>query len=418
MTAGTSETVPIHVDSTHKFQSIDGFGFALTGGSAQLLMKMSPAARQALLLDLFGTAPGQMHVSTLRLTIGASDMNDHVYTYDDGAPDPTLQRFSLAEDEQDVIPAMQQILAIQPAIALIASPWTAPSWMKTNGLPKGGTLKPDAYQEYAHYFVRYLQAMQAKGIRIGAVTPQNEPLNPKNTPSMVLEPEQENAFVRDALGPALRRAGLATKIIVYDHNLDRPDYPETILADPATAKFVDGSGFHLYAGEVQAMTAVHDAAPAKNIYFTEQMTVERAQNGGVEPIAVPVARVMIGATRNWSRDVLLWNLAADPAFGPHTADGGCPMCQGAITIDGDRVERNIGLYTVAQFSRFVPPGSVRIATDETDPKLPNVAFQTPDQRIVLVVANLEDHAKSIAIMQDGRMVAATVQAGDTVTYVW
>lgn len=406
----------IQVDANRKFQTVVGFGFALTGGSAQLLMKMSPAARHGFLLNTFGAGPGQLHVSELRLTVGASDMNDHVYTYDDGSADPHLQRFSLAEDEHDVIPVVKEILAIQPTLRLIATPWTAPSWMKTNDLPKAGTLKPEDYAVYARYLVLYLQQMRAKGIAIAAITPQNEPLNPKNTPSMVLDAEQEKIFVRDALGPALRKSGLATKIIVYDHNLDRPDYPETILADPAAAKFVDGSGFHLYGGEVEAMTAVHDAFPAKNVYFTEQMTVERKD--GLEPIAVPVAHILIGATRNWSRDVLLWNLAADPDFGPHTGDGGCPVCQGAVTLDGNTVQRNIALYAIAQFSRFVPPGSVRIASDQVDPKLANVAFQTPDHHTVLVVTNLDDHARAIAIVQGSQSAAAELAAGDAVTYVW
>ncbi len=412
----SAETVVIPVENARRFQTIEGFGFALTGGSAKLLMSMSPDARHQLLLELFGAGQGQLHVSTLRLTIGASDMNDYVYTYDDGAADPQLRRFSLAEDEHDVIPVIKEILSIQPALTLFASPWTAPAWMKTNGLPKGGTLRPESYKTYAHYLVLYVQAMQALGIHIAAITPQNEPLNPKNTPSMVLEPEQEKVFVRDALGPALRGAGLATRIIVYDHNLDRPDYPEAILSDPAAAKFIDGSGFHLYAGEVEAMSAVHDAAPAKNIYFTEQMTIERKNS--LEPVAVPVARVMIGATRNWSRDVLLWNLAADPAFGPHTNDGGCPVCQGAVTLAGDTIQRNVALYAVAQFSRFVPPGSVRIYSGQTDSKLTNVAFQTPDHHTVLIVTNLDEHPRSIAIEQSHKFATALLAAGDAVTYVW
>lgn len=418
-TAGPATGLVIEVDDSRRFQQMDGFGFALTGGSAELLMRMLPAHRRALLNELFGAGPKDIAVSYLRLSIGSSDMNSHVFTYDDlppGETDPYLAKFNLGPDRQDVLLVLKEILAINPKIAILASPWSAPSWMKTNGLPKGGSLKPEDYEIYAQYLVRYLQAMAAEGISIRAITMQNEPLNPDNTPSMVMTAEEQENFLADALGPALQKADLKTEVILYDHNCDKPEYPLQVLADPRARKYATGSGFHLYAGTMDAMTKVHDAAPDKQLFFTEQMVTQQDNTLPLK-VADSVSRIVIAAPRNWSRNVLLWNLAADPQDGPHTADGGCPVCQGAITLDGDRVTRNLAFYTIAHASKFVPPGSVRIASTSDGP-LPNVAFSTPDHRTVLLVANPQTMPLTFHVKFRGRSFPATLAAGDVATYVW
>ncbi len=403
----------IEVDDRRKYQTIDGFGYALTGGSAQHLIHMESAARAGILRELFGTEGNGIGVSYLRLSIGASDLNDHVFSYDDlppGETDPQMARFTLGPDLRDVVPVMKEILAISPAIRVLGSPWSAPAWMKTNQAVKGGQLKPEFYDAYARYFVRYITAMQKEGIRIDAITIQNEPLNEKNTPSMkMLAPEQAE-FIKDHLGPAFHRAGIATKIILYDHNCDVPEYALSILDDPAAAKYVDGSGFHLYGGKIEAMSQVHQAFPGKNLYFTEQMVTG-------SNITNPVQRLIIGATRNWSRNVLLWNLAADPKNQPHTDNGGCTMCQGAITIDGNTVTRNAAYYTLAHASKLVRPGSVRIESSGPD-ALPNVAFRAPGGRKVLIVVNRAQSAHEFQIRYRGKAAAASLQAGAVATYTW
>lgn len=409
----------IDVDDTKTFQSMDGFGFALTGGSAQLIMRMDAAHRSALLKELFATGKGDIGVSYLRVSIGSSDMNDHAFTYDDmkpGATDTSLAQFDFGPDRTSVIPVLKEILAINPKIKILGSPWSAPAWMKTNDDLKAGSLKPEYYNTYAQYFVKYIKGMAAEGITIDAITPQNEPLNPNNTPSMVMEAADEATFIRQSLGPAFRNAGIKTKIIVYDHNCDRPDYPLTILNDAGARQYVDGSGFHLYGGEITALTQVHDAYPDKNIYFTEQMVVDD-RNDTQLSIASPVQNLIIGAPRNWSRNVLLWNLAADPNFGPHTNNGGCPVCEGAITLDGNQVTRNVAYYTVAHASKFVRPGSVRIASNFLE-GLPNVAFKTPDGNKVLIVANDSDAAQTFEIHYHGQNVTSSLAAGSVGTYVW
>lgn len=409
----------IEIDDHKKFQSIDGFGFALTGGSAQHLVHMDPAKRAALLQELFSTAGNSIGVSYLRISIGSSDLNDHVYSYDDlpsGQTDPSLAKFSIAPDRAELLPVLKEILAINPKIEILGSPWSAPPWMKTNDDAKGGKLKPEFYAAYANYFVKYLQAMQAEGIHLTAITLQNEPLNDKNTPSMLMSADEEALFIKDYVGSAFKAAHIRTKIVLYDHNCNVPEYPLSILKDPRAAKYVDGSGFHLYEGQISAMSQVHDVFPRKNLYFTEYMAVEPTLPTRIS-IAAPVEGTFIGALQNWSRNVLLWNLAANSKFEPHTDNGGCGICQGAVTIDGNEVTRNLAYYVVAHFSKLVRPGSVRIGSTAVS-SLPNVAFKAPGGKAVLVVANNGQAAQAFTVRYRGRAFRTELKAGAVGTYVW
>jgi glucosylceramidase len=407
------------VDDAQHFQTMDGFGFALTGGSAQLLMRMSAAHRMALLKELFTTGGDGIGVSYLRVSIGSSDMNERVYSYDDlpaGQIDAEMEKFSLGPDRADVIPALKEILSLRPGIKILGSPWSAPAWMKTNADVKGGELKPEFYGAYAKYFVKYVEGMRAEGITIDAITVENEPLNPKNTPSMVMFAQQERTLIAKDLGPAFERAGIGTKILLYDHNPDVPSYPLSILDDPAASRYVDGTAFHLYGGQASVLTQVHDAHPNKNLYLTEQSVTARRGEGPLA-IAEPVSRVMISATRNWSRNVLLWNLAADPQNGPHTNNGGCSGCSGAITLDGDSVIKNVAYYVVEHFSQFVPPGSVRVASSEME-QLASVAFLTPEGNLVLVVANTGNFPKPFAVQHHGKFFQTVLPSESVGSYVW
>jgi glucosylceramidase len=409
----------IDVNDKQQFQTIEGFGFALTGGSAQLLMKMTPAKRAALLKDIFSTEGSGIGVSYLRVSIGASDMNDHVFSYDDlpaGETDPELAKFSLGPDRADVIPALKEILAINPRIKILGSPWSAPAWMKTNGKVKGGELKPDCYGAFAAYFVKYIESMKAEGIQITAITIENEPLNPKNTPSMVMFAEQQDKFIAKYLGPAFEKAGIKTEIQLYDHNPDVASFPLSILKDPEASKYVAGTAFHLYGGDPQTLTDVHNAYPTKGLYLTEQSITSRFSEGGIS-IADPLSRVLIGATRNWGRNVLIWNLAADPQFGPHTNDGGCTTCAGAITLDGDNARLNVAYYAVAHFSKFVRPGSVRIGSSQLE-QLQTAAFLTPSGKIVLVAANTGNFPKTFQIAYHGKSLTVTLPSESVGTYLW
>ncbi|MBG8552145.1 glycoside hydrolase family 30 protein [Hymenobacter guriensis] len=415
--AATPTTPVIEVDEQQTFQPIDGFGYCLTGGSAQLLHAMSPAARKTLLQELFGTAGTSIGVSYLRLSIGASDLDAQVFSYDDlpaGQTDPTLSKFSLAPDREHLLPVLKEILAINPSLKLMGSPWSPPPWMKTNESSKGGSLKPEFYPAYAQYFVKYIQGMKAEGVRIDAITIQNEPLHPGNNPSLLMLEEQQAEFIKKHLGPAFKAAKIDTKIIVYDHNADRPDYPISILNDPEAKQYVDGSAFHLYGGPIEALSKVHDAHPDKNLYFTEQWV--GSKSNFAENVPWHVRTLIIGATRNWARTVLEWNLAADPQQNPHTP-GGCTECRGALTLDGDKVTREDAYYIIAHASKFARPGSVRIAST-TPEKLPNVAFRAPGGQRVLVVQNDNASPQTFAVRHQGRVFSSTLGAGAVGTYVW
>ena len=434
-------SIPIVVDASEEFQSMLGFGFALTGGSAELLMKMSAPARHAILEEIFG----EMNMGIIRLTVGASDMNSRVFSYDDmpeGKADWMLSHFSLADDLNDVVPVMQEILKINPNVWVMASPWSAPAWMKEAFDVRGYKLRRECYDVYARYLARYVKEMAGKGIRIHALTIQNEPLNSRNTPSMPWSPADQLLFIRNYLGPEFARQEIDTQIILFDHNCDRPDYPLSILEDPIAAGYVCGTAFHQYMGDLSAMTLVHDFRPDKDIYFTEQMIVDRSQGPVSAQIAPSVKRMIVDIPRNWSRTVFLWNLAADPQANPHTGNGGCPFCFGAITLDRDKVERNLAFYVVAHASAAVPAGSVRIRStapedpasflfeDEQDPDvkrlmrydrsgvLPNVAFKTPDGRIVLIVTNTSSRGQRVKIQYNGQFADVFLAAGAVGTYQW
>lgn len=406
----------IDVDSTQSLQTIDGFGYTLTGGSAYVINQMNSADKTALLQELFSSNENALAISYLRLSVGASDLDASVFSYDDmpaGQTDTALQHFSLDPDKTDLIPLLKQILAINPSIKIVATAWSAPSWMKTNGNSVGGSLKSEYFDVYARYYVKYIQAMKAEGITIDAITPQNEPLNPNNNPSMYMTARDQLLFIKNNLGPAFQSAGLNTKIIAYDHNCNKPDYPLTILNDAGARAFTDGSAFHLYEGDISALTQVHNAYPDKNIYFTEQYTASTGEFGG--DLKWHLKNVIIGSMRNWSRNALEWNLANDASYGPHTP-GGCTTCKGALTIAGG-VTRNVGYYIIGHASRFVPPGSVRITSNITG-GLQTVAFKTPSGKKVLIVENDGNSSASFNIRFSGKWAVASLAAGAVATYVW
>ncbi|SDI41011.1 glycoside hydrolase family 30 beta sandwich domain-containing protein [Mucilaginibacter sp. P25] len=416
--AGTNATT-ITVDENQTYQGIDGFGFTLTGGSAGLLNGLG-ANQTNVLNELFGTANGQIGISYIRISIGASDLSSSDFTYNQTAGDFNMNNFSISAENQDLLPILKKIIAINPSIKIIATPWTAPTWMKVNTTGNngytGGSLNTAAgyYDAYARYFVKYLQAMQAQGITIDAITPQNEPLNPYNNPSMVMQPDEQANFIKNNLGPQIRAAGFQTKIIAYDHNTDRIDYPETVLADGGANPYVDGSAFHLYAGNISALTDVHNSYPNKNVYFTEQWVGAPSNFGG--DLSWHINTLIIGATRNWSRNVLEWNLASDPNNNPHTP-GGCSTCLGGITISGTSITRNVGYYIIGHASRFVRPGAVRISSNLSG-SIQTVAFKNSDGSKVLIALNNGSSSVSFKVKWGAESFTYTLAAGAVATFKW
>ena len=416
-TVSTNVYQNIDIDVSQTYQTVDGFGYTLTGGSAEVINTLSASKKQELLQDLFGSGENSIAVSYLRVSIGASDLNSSVFSYNDlepGQTDINLTKFSLEKDK-GVINLLKEILAINPKIKILGSPWSAPVWMKTNGSTIGGSLKPEYYGVYAQYFVKYIQAMKNEGITVDAITIQNEPLHGGNNPSMVMTAEEQATFVKQSLGPAFKNAGINTKIIVYDHNCDRPDYPIAVLSDKDASPYIDGAAFHLYGGDISALSSVRNTFPTKNVYFTEQWTASNGNFGG--DLKWHTKNVVIGSMRNWSKNALEWNLANDPQFKPYTS-GGCTMCKGAITVNStENYAKNVSYYIIAHASKFVPQNSVRIASTQPG-NLATVAFKREDGKLVLIVENDGNNAESFNIRINGKIATLSLEAGAVGTYIF
>ena len=407
----------ITINESTQFQTVDGFGYTLTGGSALLINQLSADKKAALLQELFGNGSNDISVNYLRLSIGASDLDTAPFSYNDlplGQTDVNQNNFSIEPDKANLIPILKQILSINPLIKIIATPWSPPTWMKDNNSTIGGSLKPEYYTSYATYFVKYIKAMKNEGINIDAITPQNEPLHPGNNPSLFMTATQQLDFIKNHLGPAFKTNNINTKIVLYDHNLDRTDYPLSILNDAEARPYIDGTAFHLYAGEVQNMSIVHNAYPDKNLYFTEQWT---GANGSFDgDLQWHIKNVIIGTMRNWSKIALEWNLANDPYYQPHT-NGGCTECKGALTISNNSYSKNVAYYIIAHASKFIPQGSKRIESTDIA-NIPSVAFITPSGKKVLIAANAAANNYSFHLNYKNQSTTITMLPNSVATIVW
>ncbi|MEI7724669.1 MAG: glycoside hydrolase family 30 beta sandwich domain-containing protein [Bacteroidota bacterium] len=422
-TQGSTAWPVMNVDTSVQYQTIEGFGAALTGSSAYLLHhKMSEGARQTLLRKLFDTVNGA-GISYLRLTIGASDFSLSDYTYNDlpaGQNDFNLQHFSLARDTEDVVPMLKEIIGITPSVKLMGSPWSPPAWMKTNGSLKGGKLKTDCYPVYADYFVRYIQEMKNRGITIAAITPQNEPLFfTANYPCMEMQPTEQASLIKNHLGPKFQSAGISAKIIIYDHNWDNTNFAISILGDQDAKNYIAGTAFHAYAGDVSAMSIVHNAFPDKGLYFTEISGGAWATDFSSN-LMWNMRNIFIGTTQNWSKCVLLWNIALDQGYGP--TNNGCNNCRGVVTINSasGQTTFNEEYYSIAHFSKFVRPGASRIALSIPQglTNLGAVAFLNPDGSKAMIVCNYGSSLTTFSVKQGERNFSYSIPAQSIVSFVW
>lgn len=412
----------IDVDTTRRYQTIVGFGAALSDASAWLIQHtLTPPRRDSLLQELFGREPG-IGFSFVRVDVGSSDFSLRHYSYDDGAKgafDSTLANFSIAPDREETLPILKQALTINPRLTVMASPWSAPAWMKTSSSLIKGTLRPEAYSLFAEYFRKFIEAYAAEGVPVHLISLQNEPhFEPDNYPGMRLTPAQRALLVREHFGPLFARVGIKTQILDWDHNWDEPNSPLAVLADSGARRFVAGVAWHCYGGEVSAQSTVHDKYPDKDTYFTECSGGEWAPKFA-DNLVWNVRTLIIGATRNWARGVLMWNLALDEKHGPHT--GGCADCRGVVTInstDGSIV-RNEEYYAFAHASRFVRPGAVRVASSSGVEGIESVAFQNADDgSIALIVVNTNATEKAFAVHVGGRTFDYSLPAGAVGTFCW
>jgi glucosylceramidase len=421
----------IDVDPGATFQEIDGFGASLTESSAWLVAtKMSAAQRRVLLRRLFDRQVG-IGLGALRQPMGASDFALANYSYDDTAPD--LADFSIDRDREAVLPVLKEILALAPRLVLFATPWSPPGWMKTSGQMVGGTLLPARRELYAAYFVKFVEAYAAEGVRVDFVTPQNEPhFTPAGYPGMHMEWDEQATFIKEFLGPALAAAGLAatTRILVWDHNWKDAYYATNVLADAAARAYVAGSAFHCYEGEVSAQTVVHDAHPELGLWMTECSA--GGWNGEYDGRLAHGIELVIGATRNWARAVITWNLALDAQHGPR--NGGCDSCTGTVRIDAasGKVTLEAEYAATGHASHFVVRGAHRVASEGGGAGggggggggggLAHVAFVNPDGGVVVIVHNGSDASATFAVRgvapgAPGAFFEATLAAGAIATYV-
>jgi uncharacterized protein YjdB len=410
-TTPTSSTVTVTTGTT--YQTMDGFGWALTEGSAELITSLASTQQNALLNELYNPSTG-LSSSLVRISIGASDLSSSSYSYDETAGDTSMTNFTLAgPDLTYVVPILKKILLINPNIKILATPWSAPRWMKSNDAWIGGSLQTQYYSAYAKYFVKYFQAMAAQGINIWAITPQNEPENPNNEPSMTMTSAEETNFINQQLGPQMSAAGYGSiKIIAYDHNCDDTNYP-TYVCNNST--YVDGAAFHLYAGTISALTTVHNAT-GKNVYFTEQYTGSGGSFSG--DLGYHLQNVVIGSANNWAKGIIDWNIASNPAVGPHTP-GGCNSCLGAYTISSSTAySRNVQYYIIGQISKFAKNGALRISTSSNNTNVATAGFRNPDGSFALLVYNAGTASNTVRIISGSTAFDYTIPAAAAVTFNW
>jgi glucosylceramidase len=410
------------VDVHSTFQSIVGFGAALTDSSAWLIQnRLNPLQRSALLQELFGPPPG-LNLSMTRLTIGASDFSQQPYTLDDlptGEVDPSLLHFNVTANLREVIPTVRQVMAVNPELRIIASPWSAPAWMKSSANLIGGQLQEPFESAYADYLVKYVDTYRGYGIPIFALTVQNEPaFVPASYPGMEMPAATRARLIAQYLGPALARRKPKTLILGWDHNWDEPGQPMNVLADTDAARYIDGVAWHCYRGTPSTQSDVHLAYPGKDTYITECSggDWESARKGELLWFA---RDLLLAGIRHWARGVIYWNLVLDEQHGPHL--GGCDLCKGVVTIDSrtGEVSRNDEYYAFAHFSRFVLPGAVRVGSSETDKDINNVAFlNASDGSVVLVMVNSHEDARQVAVAQGMSRFQYTLPPQSVATFVW
>ncbi len=426
---GGDTPLTIHVDERRTYQQVDGFGASLTDTSAWLLyVRLDAVTRARVMRDVFDPTVG-IGVSFLRQPIGASDFTRDAtsYSLDDvprGQKDPTLANFSADHDVPYIITALQDALLLNPSLKIMATPWSPPAWMKNFGglTGRGGSLSPAAYASLANYFVRFIRAYRQQGVPIDALTVQNEPDNTaRDYPGMRFNSAQERHLLVDYLAPALQAAGLHPKLLIYDDRwgLDRrtDHYPWRILGDRQANPLIAGTAYHCYFGSPDVMTELHLAYPRKDIYETE------CSGGQIAP--GPVAELAINALRNWSRSVVLWNVAMDTRHGPRQGSG-CTNCLGLVTVDqaSGAVSYTDDYYQLGQVSRFVHQGAYRIASNTFGAgsygsgTLEDVAFKNPDGSKALIAYNDARASRAFRVQWGSQGFSYTLSGGAMATFVW
>ena len=404
----------ITIDPTRTYQEILGFGGALTDASAYMIDRLDTARREQFLHELFH--PSELGMSATRICIGSSDYATEMFSYDEGEADPELKRFSVDHDRASVIPQLLAARKHNPGLFILASPWSPPGWMKNGGSMLGGNLKPANFAVYARYLVKFLEAYAAAGVKVDAITSQNEVDTDQagRMPACAWAQEHEVAFVGKHLGPALAAAGLDTRIWLLDHNFNLWGRAYNTLEDPDVFKYADGVAWHPYVGSVTAMSRIHDAYPGKHQYITEgddqlmadlvgpiefaatpgPMTEGAGGQSGNRPHraqdpAAVIARGGLGgihALRNWARAIINWNLVLDengkPNIGPFHGPG-----MTTIQSQTKEITRGPNYWVLKHLAHATARGAKVIDSRGSIDQIGHAAIANPDGRISLVVSN-------------------------------
>ena len=413
------------------YQTVDGFGFAITQASCSNLLLMPEADRKTFLEELFSREKG-LGSSLVRVCIGGSDFSLNEFTCCDN---PGIENFAIHPlDEEYVFPILDEILKINPAVKLIGSPWSCPRWMKVsdNGGAydawTGGRLNPKYYQDYATYFVKWIQEMEKRGYPVMAVTLQNEPLNRGNSMSLYMSWEEQRDFIKTAVGPAFEKAGLKTKILVFDHNYNyddiasEKDYPLKIYADADASKYIAGSAWHNYGGNVSTLDKIQSQYPDKEIYFTEASI--GTWNYAFERCLIDDFRdIFLGTLSRSGKGVTLWNLMLDDEHKPYRP-GGCGTCWGAVTISSKDhslkgLTRNSHYYNVAHCSKVLQPGAVRLGTSGYSTSgLTYQWYKNPDGSQALLLLNEGSSDVQVNFISGSVSVPCKVPAKGIQSVLW
>ncbi len=403
-TDNTETDMEICLLPSEQYQTMDGFGAAITGSTCYNLLKMTPKDRKKLLVETFHPQTG-MGYSYIRISIGCSDFSLSEFTCCDTQG---IENFAIhQEDREYLIPILQEILSINPKIKIMASPWTCPCWMKVNNLTDlqpfnswtSGQLNPKYYQDYATYFVKYIQSMKKFGIDITSITIQNEPLNRGNSASLFMTWQEQKEFIKTALGPQFQKAGLKTEIIIFDHNYNydvnkkecrnQVGYPLHIYNDAKASQYITGAAYHAYGGDKKEMERIHKVRPDKGLYFTE-MSIGTWNYSYPGDLMWCMREVCLGTVNYGSKAVIVWNFLLDDKHGPYRP-GGCNKCMGVIDInkkDYKTMVKNSHYFTIGHLSKVVMPNARRIGLSEISQQgVYASAFINPNDSRAIVVLN-------------------------------
>jgi glucosylceramidase len=412
---------------------MDGFGAAITGSTAYNLLKMRAEDRAVFFKETFSVSEG-LGFSYVRVSIGCSDFSLSEYTCCDTEG---IENFALQSEEREyIIPILKEILAINPNLKIMASPWTCPKWMKVNSLEEmkpidswtGGHLNPKYYEDYATYFVRWIKDMEAAGIPIYSVTLQNEPLNHLNSASLCMWWNEQADFIKKGIGPAFEAAGIKTKVYLFDHNYnydrmaEQYRYPIRIYDDTDVSKYVAGAAYHNYSGEVEELDTIHTLAPSKELVFTETSIGEWNDGRNLKTrLTDDMIYVGLKNINKWCRGVIVWNLMLDSNKGPNR-EKGCRSCYGAVdidTVDYKTISRNSHYYIIGHLSKVVSPGAVRIYSSEMqDENMESSAFKNLDGSIAMVMANGTDSLRIVSIQSGDTYLNIDMPAKSVVSVKW